>query len=57
MVELDNVNFHECVQLDKFESQKMLVLEPPHGEFVLMNFHVCRHQREEQPVGNVVLLP
>ena len=23
VVELDNVNFHECVQLDKFESQKM----------------------------------
>jgi len=40
VVELDNVNFHECVQLDKFESQKMLVLEPPHGEFVLMNFHI-----------------
>ena len=31
MVELDNVNFHECVQLEKFEQQKMLVLEPPHG--------------------------
>eukprot|EP00966_Prymnesium_polylepis_P139478 3223084-Prymnesium_polylepis.1 len=31
MVELDNVNFHECVQLDKFEQQKMLVLEPPHA--------------------------
>jgi len=40
MVELDNVNFHECVQLDKFESERMLVLEPPHGEFVLMNFHI-----------------
>ena len=32
MVELDNVNFHECVQLDKFENERMLVLEPPHGE-------------------------
>merc|ERR1719327_1329218 len=40
MVELDNVNFHECVQLDKFEQERMLVLEPPHGEFVLMNFHI-----------------
>lgn len=40
MVELDNVNFHECVQLDKFDSERMLVLEPPHGEFVLMNFHI-----------------
>ena len=32
MIELDNVNFHECVQLDKFENERMLVLEPPHGE-------------------------
>ena len=22
-VELDNVNFHECVQLDKFEQERM----------------------------------
>merc|ERR1719382_2299602 len=27
MVELDNVNFHECVQLEKFEQERMLVLE------------------------------
>jgi AP-4 complex subunit mu-1 len=48
MVELDNVNFHECVQLDKFEQERMLVLEPPHGEFVLMNFHVGSLRHEGQ---------
>jgi len=48
MIELDNVNFHECVQLDKFEQEKMLVLEPPHGEFVLMNFHVGSLRHEGQ---------
>jgi AP-4 complex subunit mu-1 len=48
MVELDNVNFHECVQLDKFESERMLVLEPPHGEFVLMNFHIGSLRSEAQ---------
>ncbi|KAL1528669.1 hypothetical protein AB1Y20_010005 [Prymnesium parvum] len=48
MVELDNVNFHECVQLDKFEAHKMLVLEPPHGEFVLMNFHIGSLRHEGQ---------
>mmetsp|Transcript_24981 Transcript_24981/g.42707 ORF Transcript_24981/g.42707 Transcript_24981/m.42707 type:complete len:232 (-) Transcript_24981:72-767(-) len=47
-VELDNVNFHECVQLDKFEREKMLVLEPPHGEFVLMNFHIGSLRHEGQ---------
>ena len=48
VVELDNVNFHECVQLEKFEQQRMLVLEPPHGEFVLMNFHIGSLRHEGQ---------
>mmetsp|Transcript_1485 Transcript_1485/g.4807 ORF Transcript_1485/g.4807 Transcript_1485/m.4807 type:complete len:282 (+) Transcript_1485:601-1446(+) len=48
MVELDNVNFHECVQLDKFDAERMLVLEPPHGEFVLMNFHIGSLRSESQ---------
>lgn len=47
-VELDNVNFHECVQLEKFEQERMLVLEPPHGEFVLMNFHIGSLRHEGQ---------
>ena len=48
MVELDNVNFHECVDLGKFEAERMLVLEPPHGEFVLMNFHIGSLRHEGQ---------
>jgi len=48
LVELDNVNFHECVNLEKFEQERMLVLEPPHGEFVLMNFHIGSLRHEGQ---------
>jgi len=48
MIELDNVNFHECVNLEKFENERMLVLEPPHGEFVLMNFHIGSMRHEGQ---------
>jgi len=48
MIELDNVNFHEVVNVDKFESERMLVLEPPHGEFVLMNFHIGSLRHEGQ---------
>ena len=47
-VELDNVNFHECVDLSQFEQTRMLVLEPPHGEFVLMNFHIGSLRHEGQ---------
>ena len=36
------------MQLDKFENERMLVLEPPHGEFVLMNFHIGALRHEGQ---------
>lgn len=37
---LDDCNFHECVQLDEFESAKTLSLIPPDGEFVVMNYRI-----------------
>ena len=36
------------VDLGQFESSRMLVLEPPHGEFVLMNFHIGSLRHEGQ---------
>mmetsp|Transcript_21717 Transcript_21717/g.42674 ORF Transcript_21717/g.42674 Transcript_21717/m.42674 type:complete len:450 (-) Transcript_21717:38-1387(-) len=39
-VVLDDCNFHECVQLDDFESMRLLNFVPPDGEFVLMNYRV-----------------
>jgi AP-4 complex subunit mu-1 len=48
MIELDNVNFHECVNVDQFEADRMLTLQPPHGEFVLMNFHIGSMRSESQ---------
>ena len=36
------------MQLDKFENERMLVLDPPHGEFVLMNFHIGSLRHEGQ---------
>eukprot|EP00808_Paulinella_micropora_P011603 g78993.t1 len=39
-VEIDDCNFHECVQLDEFESQRVLSFLPPDGEFVLMNYRM-----------------
>lgn len=37
-VMLDDCNFHESVSLDKFESERMLELVPPDGEFALMQY-------------------
>ena len=37
-VVLDDCNFHECVRLDDFESQRLLSFFPPDGEFVVLNY-------------------
>mmetsp|Transcript_4356 Transcript_4356/g.14448 ORF Transcript_4356/g.14448 Transcript_4356/m.14448 type:complete len:465 (+) Transcript_4356:75-1469(+) len=37
-VVLDDCNFHECVRLDDFESNRLLSFFPPDGEFVVLNY-------------------
>lgn len=44
-VVLDDCNFHESVQLDSFETERMLVLTPPEGEFVAMNYRTSSEFR------------
>ena len=39
-VVLDDANFHECANLDEFEETKTMVISPPEGEFVVMNYRV-----------------
>jgi len=40
VVEIDDCNFHECVKLDNFDSQRVLTFMPPDGEFVVMNYRI-----------------
>lgn len=47
-VALDDVNFHECVSLSRFESERVLTLTPPSGEFVVMNFRIGTLRSERQ---------
>eukprot|EP00056_Hartaetosiga_gracilis_P022948 m.34145 g.34145 ORF g.34145 m.34145 type:complete len:440 (-) comp9907_c0_seq1:104-1423(-) len=37
---LDDCNFHENVNLDKFEDKKQLQFQPPDGEFTVMNYRI-----------------
>lgn len=37
---LDDCNFHECVDLRDFESMKTLIINPPDGEFLVMNYRI-----------------
>jgi AP-4 complex subunit mu-1 len=37
---LDDCNFHECVDLRDFEAMKTLIINPPDGEFLVMNYRI-----------------
>lgn len=39
-VELEDVRFHQCVRLNKFESDRTISFIPPDGEFELMTYRV-----------------
>ncbi|ODV86686.1 hypothetical protein CANARDRAFT_174751 [[Candida] arabinofermentans NRRL YB-2248] len=39
-VDVEDVKFHQCVRLSKFESEKLISFIPPDGEFELMNYRV-----------------
>ena len=39
-VALDDCNFHECVRLAEFDSERTIVLQPPEGEFIVMNYRL-----------------
>lgn len=37
---VDDMNFHQCMNLEKFESDRLLSFNPPEGEFVAMNYRI-----------------
>lgn len=37
---LDDCNFHESVQHNEFLSNKALKINPPEGEFIVMNYRI-----------------
>ena len=37
---LDDCNFHECVDVRDFEAMKTLTINPPDGEFLVMNYRI-----------------
>ena len=48
-MELEDVKFHQCVRLSRFENDRTISFIPPDGEFELMSYrlntHVCQHTR------------
>eukprot|EP01069_Polyplicarium_translucidae_P004451 Polyplicarium_translucidae@DN2584_c0_g1_i1.p1 len=42
-VELEDVRFHQCVRLGRFESDRTISFIPPDGEFELMSYRLNTH--------------
>ncbi len=39
-IEMEDVSFHQCVKLSKFESDRIISFVPPDGEFELMSYRL-----------------
>ncbi|CCD25185.1 Apm1p NDAI_0E03680 [Naumovozyma dairenensis CBS 421] len=39
-IELEDLKFHQCVRLSKFETEKIITFIPPDGDFELMNYRL-----------------
>ena len=46
-VELDDCQFHQCVRLGKFDTDRSISFIPPDGEFELMRFVSARSLLEK----------
>ena len=42
-IEIDDVAFHQCVKLGKYESDRSISFVPPDGEFELMRYRTTNH--------------
>ena len=43
LIELEDIKFHQCVRLNKFESERLITFIPPDGEFDLMTYRLDTH--------------
>jgi len=39
-VEFDDIKFHQCVRLSKFESERVISFIPPDGDFELISYRL-----------------
>ncbi|XP_078010184.1 AP-1 complex subunit mu-1 isoform X3 [Phascolarctos cinereus] len=48
-VELEDVKFHQCVRLSRFENDRTISFIPPDGEFELMSYRLNTHNSSISP--------
>lgn len=40
LIDLEDVKFHQCVRLNKFDAERLITFVPPDGDFELMSYRV-----------------
>lgn len=40
---MEDIKFHQCVRLNKFDTERLITFIPPDGEFELMSYRVDTH--------------
>ena len=43
LIDLEDIKFHQCVRLNKFDSERLITFIPPDGEFDLISYRVDTH--------------
>ena len=43
LIEMEDIKFHQCVRLNKFENERLITFIPPDGEFELMSYRLDTH--------------
>ncbi|CCE85232.1 Piso0_004814 [Millerozyma farinosa CBS 7064] len=49
-LDLEDIKFHQCVRLSKFENEKIITFIPPDGEFTLMSYRLSSNQFLVKPL-------
>lgn len=49
-IEMEDIKFHQCVRLSKFENEKIITFIPPDGEFQLMSYRLSSAQFLMKPL-------
>lgn len=49
-IEMEDIKFHQCVRLSKFENERIITFIPPDGEFTLMSYRLSSAQFLMKPL-------
>lgn len=47
---MDDVKFHQCVRLNKFDSERTISFIPPDGEFELLSYRIALPDENKPPI-------